>query len=135
MSNADAAYETAREQANNQPEGQYLMNGLYLPAYGDGIRMHVDQQASALTAAIGGSHPSTSDLEAIGVQAPWRFGFQSLRSTRHGLLDHPPTNADNVQMRRSTVHDAPRVTTHLMFVFENLRSTAQDQAGLVSDGP
>ena len=33
MSNADAArYETAREQANNQPEGQYLMNGLYLPA-------------------------------------------------------------------------------------------------------
>ena len=33
MSNADAArYETAREHANNQPEGQYLMNGLYLPA-------------------------------------------------------------------------------------------------------
>ena len=33
MSNADAArYEAAREHANNQPEGQYLMNGLYLPA-------------------------------------------------------------------------------------------------------
>lgn len=33
MSNADARqYETAREQASNQPEGQYLMNGLYLPA-------------------------------------------------------------------------------------------------------
>ena len=33
MSNADAAqYEAARERANNQPEGQYLMNGLYLPA-------------------------------------------------------------------------------------------------------
>ena len=33
MSTADAArYEVARERANNQPEGQYLMNGLYLPA-------------------------------------------------------------------------------------------------------
>ena len=33
MSNADAErYESAREHANNQPEGQYLMNGLYLPA-------------------------------------------------------------------------------------------------------
>ena len=33
MSNADAAkYEGARKRANNQPEGQYLMNGLYLPA-------------------------------------------------------------------------------------------------------
>ena len=33
MSNADTArYEAAREHANNRPEGQYLMNGLYLPA-------------------------------------------------------------------------------------------------------
>ena len=33
MSNADSAqYKAAREGANNQPEGQYLMNGLYLPA-------------------------------------------------------------------------------------------------------
>ena len=33
MSNADAErYESAREHANNQPEGQYLMNGIYLPA-------------------------------------------------------------------------------------------------------
>ena len=33
MSSDDAArYEAAREHANNQPEGQYLMNGLYLPA-------------------------------------------------------------------------------------------------------
>ena len=33
MSNANAAqYKAARERANNQPEGQYLMNGLYLPA-------------------------------------------------------------------------------------------------------
>ena len=33
MSDADAQqYQTAREQTGNQPEGQYLMNGLYLPA-------------------------------------------------------------------------------------------------------
>ena len=33
MSEADATrYTAAREQANNTPEGQYLMNGLYLPA-------------------------------------------------------------------------------------------------------
>ena len=33
MSEADAnLYTTARNRANNQPEGQYLMNGLYLPA-------------------------------------------------------------------------------------------------------
>ncbi len=33
MSNLDAQhYQAAREQADNQPEGQYLMNGLYLPA-------------------------------------------------------------------------------------------------------
>ena len=33
MSNADAdRYQAARNSANNQPEGQYLMNGLYLPA-------------------------------------------------------------------------------------------------------
>ena len=33
MSNADAIrYKEAREHANNQPEGQYFMNGLYLPA-------------------------------------------------------------------------------------------------------
>ena len=33
MSNANAAqYEAARKRANNQAEGQYLMNGLYLPA-------------------------------------------------------------------------------------------------------
>ena len=33
MSDSDAQrYQAAREQANNQPEGQYLMNGLYLPA-------------------------------------------------------------------------------------------------------
>ena len=33
MSSIDAQqYKAAREQADNQPEGQYLMNGLYLPA-------------------------------------------------------------------------------------------------------
>ncbi len=33
MSDADAArYTVARDRANNQPESQYLMNGLYLPA-------------------------------------------------------------------------------------------------------
>lgn len=33
MSNADKArFEAARELANNTPQGQYLMNGLYLPA-------------------------------------------------------------------------------------------------------
>ena len=33
MSEADdAKFEAARRQANNQPDGQYLMNGLYLPA-------------------------------------------------------------------------------------------------------
>lgn len=33
MSNADATrYTAARNQANNQPDSQYLMNGLYLPA-------------------------------------------------------------------------------------------------------
>lgn len=33
MSNADAdRYTAARDRANNQPDGQYLMNGLYLPA-------------------------------------------------------------------------------------------------------
>ena len=33
MSNADAArYTAARDRVNSQPEGQYLMNGLYLPA-------------------------------------------------------------------------------------------------------
>lgn len=33
MSSLDAQqYEAARKQADNQPEGQYLMNGLYLPA-------------------------------------------------------------------------------------------------------
>lgn len=33
MSNADGEqYESARKRANNQPDGQYLMNGLYLPA-------------------------------------------------------------------------------------------------------
>jgi len=33
MSNSDASrYSNARENANNRPEGQYLMNGLYLPA-------------------------------------------------------------------------------------------------------
>ena len=33
MSNLDAQlYQTARQQADNRPEGQYLMNGLYLPA-------------------------------------------------------------------------------------------------------
>lgn len=33
MSNADGVlYEAARENANNQPDGQYLMNGIYLPA-------------------------------------------------------------------------------------------------------
>ena len=33
MSDADTArYEAAREEANNRPESQYLMNGLYLPA-------------------------------------------------------------------------------------------------------
>lgn len=33
MSNTDAnRFKVARERANNQPEGQYLMNGLYLPA-------------------------------------------------------------------------------------------------------
>ena len=33
MSNSDAQqYQAARQQADNQPEGQYLMNGLYLPA-------------------------------------------------------------------------------------------------------
>ena len=33
MSDSDAQqYQTAREQIAGQPEGQYLMNGLYLPA-------------------------------------------------------------------------------------------------------
>ena len=32
MSTSDSErYQVARERANNQPEGQYLMNGLYLP--------------------------------------------------------------------------------------------------------
>ena len=46
MSNADAAkYEGARERANNQPEGQYLMNGLYLPAL-VAVLNEVDRNAS-----------------------------------------------------------------------------------------
>ena len=33
MSDDDSIrYQAARERANNRPEGQYLMNGLYLPA-------------------------------------------------------------------------------------------------------
>ena len=43
MSDADAKrYEEARNLANNQPEGQYLMNGLYLPAL-VAVLNHVDQ--------------------------------------------------------------------------------------------
>ena len=43
MSNGDAdRYEAAREQANNRPDGQYLMNGLYLPAL-IAVLNHVDQ--------------------------------------------------------------------------------------------
>ena len=45
MSDADAKrYEEARNLANNQPEGQYLMNGLYLPALVT-VLNHVDQNA------------------------------------------------------------------------------------------
>ncbi len=45
MSDADAArFEMARERANNLPEGQYLMNGLYLPAL-VAVLNEVDQSA------------------------------------------------------------------------------------------
>ena len=45
MSSLDARqYQTARVQANNQPEGQYLMNGLYLPAV-IALLNEVDQNA------------------------------------------------------------------------------------------
>ena len=45
MSNADATrYEVARERANHQPEGQYLMNGLYLPAL-VAVLNEIDQNA------------------------------------------------------------------------------------------
>ena len=46
MSNANAAqYEVARKRANNQAEGQYLMNGLYLPAL-LAVLQEVDQDPS-----------------------------------------------------------------------------------------
>ena len=45
MSNADAArYMVARDRADRQPEGQYLMNGLYLPAL-IAVLNDVDQNA------------------------------------------------------------------------------------------
>ena len=45
MSTADALrYNVAREVANNKPEGQYLMNGLYLPAL-MAVLNEVDQSA------------------------------------------------------------------------------------------
>ena len=43
MSGGDGArYEAAREQANGRPDGQYLMNGLYLPVL-IAVLNHVDQ--------------------------------------------------------------------------------------------
>lgn len=45
MSDADAVlYEAAREEANNRPESQYLMNGLYLPALVAALN-EIDQDA------------------------------------------------------------------------------------------
>ena len=46
MPDADAKrYEAARNRANNQPEAQYLMNGLYLPAL-VAVLNHVDQNVN-----------------------------------------------------------------------------------------
>ncbi len=87
MSNASATrYEAAREHANNQPDGQYLMNGLYLPAL-VAVLNDVDQNVDDY------SHcrwfgSLDQRLEAVECQPLGTLGSNRLIDAQK-LLDHP----------------------------------------------